>query len=71
MFLELIDDREIDSAKELQDFFGSDEIGQAEFEDIEKLKKWISEGTNCIWHIFKLNGENGTIYIDKYIWEDD
>jgi hypothetical protein len=66
-FLTLVDEDYVRNLDELRKFMMSDEVTQEMFDDINQLKKWIDEGTNCLWFIEKYG--DGTIKIIQYEWE--
>lgn len=67
-FLKPVDEDYLSNLDELKEFMMSEEVTQEMFDDINKLKQWISDGTNCMWVVEK---DRDGIHIIQYEWEDD
>ena len=66
-FLKIIDEATITNLKDLQEFFMTDKVTREMFEDVEKLKNWIEEDTNCIWFS---EGQGHKLFIIQYEWDE-
>lgn len=67
-FLNLVAEDNIESVEDLNRFFMVDYLTEEYFNDVEKLKEWIQDDTNCMWFIEEF-GES--IHIMQFNWEED